>query len=148
MTASALGLVYGQVIVGAWLRHYVDFGALVVHSVAGVPGLRPPLGGGGPGRPATGEVPELVPAAPALGVLLALQIALGVGAWWLLRPYDGIARPVTLAGGPDPDGPPGQRGLVLAAAAVLTLRSFGRLAGPTAGRSIGTSGVNDLEAVA
>ncbi len=36
LTASALGLVYVQVVVGAWLRHYGDYSALVVHSILAI----------------------------------------------------------------------------------------------------------------
>ena len=39
---------------------------------------------------------DLVPAARAMAVAVTLQIALGIAAWWLLRPFDGFPKPVTL----------------------------------------------------
>ena len=92
LTASGLGLIYAQVLVGALLRHYGSSNALVVHSILAflvfghLTALVIRV------ERHRGEVPELVPAARALGFFLVLQILLGIGAWWLLRPYDGIAR--------------------------------------------------------
>jgi cytochrome c oxidase assembly protein subunit 15 len=150
LTASGLFLVYSQVIVGAWLRHYGDYRALVVHSVLAflVFGHLSALVIRVERRRT--EVPELVPAARALGVLLVLQIAMGIGAWWLLRPYDGIARPVTLLAALVRTGHQANAGLVLAAVVVLTARAFGSLTGAFGGKSsLDPEGVpRDLEAVA
>jgi len=148
LAASGLFLVYSQVIIGAWLRHFGDYRALVIHSILAflVFGhlaslvLRV-------ARRRT-DVPELVPAARALGILLILQIGLGVGAWWLLRPYDGIARPVTLLAALIRTGHQANAGLVLASVVVLTLRSFGQLVGPSEPVGNGRVGARDLEAVA
>ena len=149
LAASGLGLVYAQVVVGAWLRHFGDVNALVVHSILAflVFGHLSALVIRVERRRL--EVPELVPAARALGVLLILQIALGIGAWWLLRPYDGIARPVTLLAALIRTGHQANAGLVLASVVVLTLRAFGQLAG-VAGRPTSPAGLGarDLEAVA
>ncbi len=146
--ASGLFLIYAQVIVGAWLRHYASVNALVLHSVlaflvfghlsAVVIRVE---------RHKT-EVPELLPAARALGFLLILQFALGIGAWWLLRPYDGVSRPVTLLAALVRTGHQANAGLVLASAVVLTLRAFGQLAGPLDQPSGTGLGARDLEAVA
>ena len=151
LTASGLALVYAQVVAGAWLRHYGGFNALVVHSILAflIFGHLSALVIRVERR--RGDVPELVPAARALGVLLVLQIVLGVGAWWLLRPYDGIARPVTLLAALVRTGHQANAGLVLASVVVLTLRAFGQLAG-VAGKPVGLEpegiGARDLEAVA
>jgi cytochrome c oxidase assembly protein subunit 15 len=151
LSASALGLVYIQVITGAWLRHFGEYPALVVHAI-----LATLLFGHLSALVARvvrrrRDVPELLPAARALAVLLVLQIALGVGAWWLLRPYDGTGhpdRPVTLVAALVRTGHQANAGLVLATMVVLTLRSFGQLAGPPKGESREQAGARDLEAVA
>ena len=149
LTASGLALVFAQVIVGAWLRHYGDVNALVVHSILAflVFGHLSAIVIRIERRRA--EVPELVPVSRTLGVLLILQIALGVGAWWLLRPYDGIARPVTLLAALIRTGHQANAGLVLASVVVLTLRAFGQFTG-IAGRPTSPAGLGarDLEAVA
>ena len=148
LTASGLGLIYAQVVVGAWLRHYGNVNALVVHSILAflVFGHLAAVVMRVERRKA--EVPELLPASRTLGMLLILQIALGIGAWWLLRPYDGIARPVTLLAALIRTGHQANAGLVLASAVVLTLRAFGQLAGPLDETRPAGLGARDLEAVA
>ena len=94
------------------------------------------------------RLPELVPSARAMAVLLALQIILGVGAWWLLRPYDGIARAVTLPAALIRTGHQANAGLLLASAVVLAMRAFGQLAGEPGSRNSADESARDLEAVA
>jgi cytochrome c oxidase assembly protein subunit 15 len=146
LAASGLALVYLQVVVGAWLRHFSDFNALVVHSVLAVLVFGHLLAIVIRVNRRRLEVPELVPASRAMGVLLILQIALGVGAWWLLRPYDGMARPVTLLAALIRTGHQANAGLVLASMVVITLRAFGQLTGRSTDPN--GQGVRDLEAVA
>ncbi len=43
-----------------------------------------------------GEVPELVPSARRWRLVVMLQVVLGVASWWMLRPFDGIPRTVTI----------------------------------------------------
>jgi cytochrome c oxidase assembly protein subunit 15 len=148
LTASGLALIYSQVLIGAWLRHYSDPRALVVHAVVAflvfghltalvIKVQKNRL-----------VVPELVPASRALGVTLILQIGLGIGAWLLLRPYDGVARPVTLFAALVRTGHQANAALVLASAVVLTLRSFGQLVGSPDQEKSSLQGARDLEAVA
>lgn len=147
-SAAMLLLIFGQVGVGAWLRHYGNVNALVLHSVLAVAVL-----GHGASMVARilrrgDEWPELISSSRAMGVLLVLQIALGVGAWWLLRPYDGIARAVTLPAALIRTGHQANAGLLLASAVVLAIRAFGQLAGKTGSRDSADPSVRDLEAVA
>jgi len=148
LSAAMVGLLLIQVAIGAWLRHYGDLTALAIHSALAVA----VLGHGwamiarilGHRR----ELPELAPAARAMAVLLIVQIGLGLGAWWLLRPYDGIARAVTLPAALIRTGHQANAGLLLASAVVLAVRSFGQLVGkPDPSPSSGTP-ARDLEAVA
>ena len=147
-SAAMLGLVYVQVAVGAWLRHYGEVNALVVHTIIAVAVL-------GHGSAMIVRIlrqgdrlPELVPSARAMAVLLTLQIILGVGAWWLLRPYDGIARAVTLPAALIRTGHQANAGLLLASAVVLAMRAFGQLAGEPGSRNSADESARDLEAVA
>ena len=146
LSASLLGLIYLQVVVGAWLRHYGEVNALVVHSVLGVLVLGHGSAVASRVFRKRSDVPVLLPGAKALACCLILQIGLGIGAWWLLRPYDGIARPVTLLAALVRTGHQANAGLLLASAVVLTLRSFGQLAGSSPG-PVGLE-VRDLETVA
>ncbi len=148
LSASGLFLVYAQVVLGAWLRHYGDFHALVVHSILAFLVFGHLSAVVIRVERHKADVPELLPAARAMGLLLILQIALGIGAWWLLRPYDGVARPVTLLAALVRTGHQANAGLLLASAVVLTLRAFGQLAGTADRPGSAGLGARDLEAVA
>ena len=73
------------------------------------------------------EVPELVPAARAMALAVTLQVLLGVAAWWLLLPFDGLARFVTTPQALVRTAHQANGALLLGSAVVLTLRSFRRL---------------------
>jgi cytochrome c oxidase assembly protein subunit 15 len=142
-SAVTLGMVYLQIVLGAWLRHFGA--ALVLHALAAlavwshVVVLVRRVGR------VRHEAPELLPAARALGLLTALQFLLGVGAWAVLRPFDGIPREVTTVQAVVRIGHQGLGALVLAAATVLTLRAFRRYGSPT--RAVASSsGLVGLEA--
>jgi cytochrome c oxidase assembly protein subunit 15 len=148
LTASGLGLIYSQVILGAWLRHYGDPRALIVHAVVAVLVFGHLTGLVLKVQRNHAQVPELVPASTALGILLILQIGLGIGAWLLLRPYDGIAHPVTLFAALIRTGHQANAALLLASAVVLTLRAFGQLVGSPDRVEPSPQSARDLEAVA
>ena len=126
-SALTLGLAYFQVVLGAWLRHYGTFAALLAHAVfaAAVWGHAALLAVRV--ERCRRAVLPLVPAARALALVVTLQVALGIGAWWLLRPFDGTARPVTLFQAMIRTGHQTNGALLLAALVVLTLRSYRHL---------------------
>jgi cytochrome c oxidase assembly protein subunit 15 len=145
--AVTLALVYGQVVLGAWLRHYSGVTPLSVHAVmafavwshAAVLAVRV--------ERHKDEVPELLPSARAMAVLVSLQVALGGLSWWMLRPFDGTPRFVTFYQAVIRTGHQTHGALLLAASIVLTLRAFRHLAAPS--RSGGLERVPlNLEAVA
>jgi cytochrome c oxidase assembly protein subunit 15 len=130
--AWTLFLIVAQIGLGAWLRHEGQSEAAVAHAVmAGAVwghvmalGLRVLRH-----RDAT---PALVPSARAMLALATLQMAVGGLAWWLLRPFDGIARSVWPAQAMVRIAHQGLGALLLAAAIVLTLRAFRTLRSPAA----------------
>jgi len=126
---AMLGLVLAQVVVGAWLRHYGAVDALYLHSIVALLVLGHGLGMLLKIRRQRAEFPELVPAARGMAAALALQIGLGIAAWWMLRPYDGTARAVTLFAALIRTGHQANAGLLIGSTVVLTLRSFGQYAG-------------------
>ncbi len=145
---AMLGLVALMVGLGAWLRHYPAVLPLRIHAVAAVLVLGHGAGLVAGLRRRRAGFPELMPATVALATTLALQVALGVAAWWLLRPYDGIARPVTLFQALIRTGHQANAGLLLASTMVLTLRACGQLAeSPGRDRPSGNP-ARELEAVA
>jgi cytochrome c oxidase assembly protein subunit 15 len=151
LTLAAVGLISLMVLVGAWLRHYHSTLALALHAGLSVLVL------GHCGALLTRvwtkrELPELVPASRALAATLTAQLILGVAAWWLLRPFDGTPRNVTLVQALIRTGHQANAGLLLASAVVLALRAYGpRVAvadvGPVPGPVVETR-ARDLEAVA
>jgi cytochrome c oxidase assembly protein subunit 15 len=124
--AVTLLLVYGQIVAGVLLRH---FGAgLWVHALLAVAvwGHAAMLAWRVERRRKI--VPELVPSARAMALAVTLQVALGVVAWWRLRPFDGIPRPVTTPQALVRTGHVVNGALLLGATVVLTLRALRHLA--------------------
>ncbi|WP_435016529.1 COX15/CtaA family protein [Tundrisphaera sp. TA3] len=148
MVASALGLIAAQIMAGAWLRHYPSRMSLVVHSLAAVLVLGH-VGAVASKYARSGSgLRELIPSARAMGLLLILQVALGIGAWWMLRPYDGNLRPVTMFQALIRTGHQANAALLLAAAVVMTMRAFGQIAPPDDERGPAARPSRELEAVA
>ena len=73
-----------------------------------------------------------------MALAVTLQVLLGIAAWWLLRPFDGLARYVTTPQALVRTAHQANGALLLGSAVVLTLRSFRRLSPtPRAGRAGG-----------
>jgi cytochrome c oxidase assembly protein subunit 15 len=145
--AVTTALIYGQIVAGALLRH---FGAgLVVHAVlaAAVWGHVAFLFARVERSKA--DLPWLVAPSRSMAALVTLQVVLGIGAWWMLRPFDGIARPVTNLQALARSGHVVNGALLLASSLVLTLRSFRHLrTSPIEGFAASIPARRALEAVA
>jgi cytochrome c oxidase assembly protein subunit 15 len=130
-SAVTLGLIAAQIGLGAWLRHFGSIAALVLHAImaAAVWGHVAMLVGRVERR--NRDVAALVVSARALAAAATLQVALGVVAWWMLQPFDGSPPPVTIPQALIRTGHQANAALLLAAAVVLTLRTFRHLAAPT-----------------
>jgi heme a synthase len=113
-------LIYGQIVAGAWLRHYSA--GLYVHSILAVGVLV-----------AVGVLSLFVlrnrkdqrslwNPTRALFLLVGLQIALGLSSWWLLRPFDGIPKQVSATQAIIRTAHQANGALVLAAAVVVSMR--------------------------
>jgi cytochrome c oxidase assembly protein subunit 15 len=126
-SAWTLALIYAQVVLGAWLRHYGTVASFSAHAVlaTAVWGHAAMLAWRVERHHR--EVPELVQSARALAMAVTLQVVLGVGAWWLLRPFDGLPRAVTFYQALIRTGHQTNGALLLGASVVLTLRSFRHL---------------------
>lgn len=147
-----LALVLAQVVLGAWLRHYGTSAALGLH--AGF-ALAVAIHAASTARAALirrGSVPELAPSALLMIASVVGQLLLGGLAWWLLRPFDGIARPVLPGQAAVRIAHQGIGAILLASSVILTLRSFRRLGlAPRPGTELDPSPVavaRDLEPVA
>ncbi len=117
-----LVMIYAQIVVGAVLRHYGE--GLSAHALLAVAVWAHALALSIRIERRRDEVPSLVSASRAMAVLVTLQIALGIAAWWLLRPFDGVTRPVSVVSANIRTGHLANGSLLLASAVVLTLRAY------------------------
>jgi cytochrome c oxidase assembly protein subunit 15 len=125
----ALGLVYAQIVVGGWLRHFATPGALWLHLAMAcavlvyVPWLTRGI------HANRADVPWLVWPSRLLGAATVFQVILGIAALVLLWPLDGTARPVPQFQAIIRTGHQTNAAILFAASIVLALRSFRHLAG-------------------
>jgi cytochrome c oxidase assembly protein subunit 15 len=132
LSALAVPLIYAQIVLGAYVRHFVTTSGLIVHATvaAADAGLVAVLTVRVARR--RRAFPELVPSIRAMAAFVALQAAFGVANWWTHPPFDGIARPAELTKlqAAIRLGHQGLGALLLASAVVLALRAFRHLATP------------------
>jgi cytochrome c oxidase assembly protein subunit 15 len=127
-----LVLVYAQIVFGAQLRHFGS--GLVLHAVMAAAVWGHALLLAWRVSRWRSQVPELIPSARAMALLVCGQVALGIAAWWMLRPFDGIAREVSTAQALVRIGHQGLGALLLASSVVLTLRAYLRLSKSPSGK--------------
>lgn len=120
-------MVFAQLVLGAWVRHYGDWRGVIVHAVFAMAVWGHALALGIRVLKQRMRVPSLVPSAWAMLATVNLQLLLGVLSWWLLRPFDGVARQVWPAQAAIRVAHQGLGALLLAAAIVLTLRAYRHL---------------------
>ena len=147
MSLALLGLVYAQILVGAWLRHYSRVDALWLHAAMAVLVFGHGVATVVAVERSRRDWPELVPATRALAATLGVQVALGVAAWWLLRPFDGSSRAVGFYSAMVRTGHQANAGLLIGAVVVLALRAY-QLTGADRPRTTARQPVRALEAVA
>lgn len=122
-----LALVFGQIVAGAWYRHFRTMPALWVHGLFAIAVL-------GHGLTLTRAVirnranaPQLVPSAWAVGIGVSLQVALGLLALWMLLPLGGNPRVPTLWQAMTRTAHQTNGALLLGASVVLFLRAHRHL---------------------
>jgi heme a synthase len=123
-----LALVYGQMVAGAILRHFSA--GLAVHAVLAIAVWGHAAMLAWRVERVKASVPSLFPSARAMALIVSVQMLLGVAAWWMLRPFDGIPRAVTTAQALIRTGHLANGALLLAASVILTLRAFRHLVSP------------------
>ena len=95
MAGLALMAAYLQVVLGAWLRHFPSVGALGLHAGSALAVIGLTMATHVAVARGRDEWPGLVGPSRAMATLLLVQIALGVGSWLVLRPFDGRPHAVT-----------------------------------------------------
>ena len=125
---SVLALVPAQIALGSWLRHFGTREALAAHAFLAIAVLVTCLSLAFIVERHGRTWGPLVPAARALGLLVLLQLTLGVGEFVSLLPFDGTPRTVTFYQAVTRTAHQTSGALLLAAAVVFNLRSFRHLA--------------------
>lgn len=141
-------LVYAQIVVGATLRH---FGAnLGLHAVLAL-AVWGHIAALAWRVERTAALPRaLVASSRFMAISASFQILLGIGAWWLLRPFDGIPREVTRIQAIFRSGHVVNGAILLGTTLAVTLRAFRHLAPAEASATepAGTARGRAVEAVA
>jgi cytochrome c oxidase assembly protein subunit 15 len=87
---------YAQIIAGAWLRHFQAPDKLYLHEILGVTVVvLTTIAGSKIRRSEFGKQMSIRRLRMALVGLTHLQWLLGLLSWWLMRPFDGIPKPVS-----------------------------------------------------
>jgi cytochrome c oxidase assembly protein subunit 15 len=133
-----LGLVYGQIVLGAWLRHYGTIDALALHAVAAVAIWFHALFLFALVERHRTVLTALVPSARFLAFSATLQIVMGLISFFYLPPFDGTPRPVGFYQAVIRTAHQTNGALLLASAVVLALRSHRHLR-PAVDRSVENS---------
>ncbi len=128
-SAIGLALVYMQIVLGGWLRHYGTLAALWTHAIlAAAVWLHAAILTYRIER-RRGEIAPLVVPSRVLGLTVTVQILLGLAALVMVLPIGGIPRPVTSYQAVIRTAHQTNAALLFAAAIVLSLRSYRHLAG-------------------
>jgi cytochrome c oxidase assembly protein subunit 15 len=145
-TLFMLGLVYAQIVVGAWMRHYGGLSALGLHYLVGAIVMANAsylFSRVWRHRPAGGV---LVPPAFCLALTTNLQVFLGLIASIYLYPFDGEPRFVQFYEAVIRTGHQTNAALLLASSVVLALRACRHLRAQTQAEFIPLHGTSNLEA--
>jgi heme a synthase len=126
---AVLALVPAQIMLGSWLRHYGTREALAAHAFLAFAVWGSCLFLAFMVEHHKRTWARLVPSARALGLLATLQVALGIGAFISLLPFDGTPKAVTFYQAVTRTAHQTSGALLLAAAVVFNLRRFRHAAG-------------------
>ena len=92
---ATLGLIAVQTVAGAYVRHFGSSLSVVIHAVLALAVLGHVLPIFFRVRKAGESLRFLGASALGMAGFALVQIVLGVTAWWVLRPFDGMERPVS-----------------------------------------------------
>jgi cytochrome c oxidase assembly protein subunit 15 len=82
-----------------------------------------------------------------MALAVTIQVLLGIGSWWMLRPFDGIPRTVSIVQAMVRTGHQANGALLLASSVVLTMRAARHLHSASRSGAVPV-GALDLEVVA
>lgn len=127
-TLVMLALIYLQIILGAWLRHYGTLPALAVHGLLAFAVLVHAIVLAARIWIHRADAPALVPASVGLALSAVLQVILGIAALTYLLPFGGVPGPVEFYEAVVRTSHQTFAAILLASSVVLALRSMRHLA--------------------
>ena len=130
-SAAMLAMIYAQIVVGAWFRHYRTMPALWAHGLFAIVVLGSALALSVAVVRAGPSARPLRPSALALGGLASAQVVLGIAALLFLLPFGGNPRAPTLWQAMIRTAHQTNGALLLGSSVVLTLRAFRLLSAST-----------------
>ena len=151
IAGGLLAVTYLQIVLGAWLRHFSTFGALIVHAGFAIVVVGLSAAVIWTVRRHRAEWPGLIGPTRMIGLTLMLQLVLGIAAWWLLRPFDGMPRSVGSIQALIRTGHQANAALLLASSVVLVVRIYAGVVGVVRKTSVDwepATSVRGLEVVA
>lgn len=94
--AVSVIMVYGQILAGAWLRHFPAPGKLYLHGILGIAvAVTVTIFSSKLRREPIAEIKGVKWTRSVMVGLAHFQIILGLIAWWVMRPFDGMPKRVT-----------------------------------------------------
>jgi cytochrome c oxidase assembly protein subunit 15 len=144
---AALVLIFMQIVAGAWVRHYATPFAMIFHAFLATSVFGHVLPIWTRVERDRTRLRPLLASARTMAVAVSLQILLGVQAWLMLRPFNGIPRRVSYEQALVRILHQGIGAILLGAAVVFTLRAF-RLLRPASKQTARQEQAERLEVVA
>jgi cytochrome c oxidase assembly protein subunit 15 len=139
-SSVVLALVYLQIVLGGWLRHYGTLAALWAHGILAAGVLAQSLSLAYRIERKRRQVSPMVVPGRIVGLAVTMQVALGLATLVFVLPMGGTPRAVTTDEAVIRTAHQTNAALLFAAAIVLTLRTYRHLAGATT--VAGTSAVD------
>jgi cytochrome c oxidase assembly protein subunit 15 len=144
---AALVLIFMQIVAGAWVRHYATPFAMIFHAFLATSVFGHVLPIWTRVERDRNRLRPLLASARTMAVAVSLQVLLGVQAWLMLRPFNGIPRRVSYEQALVRILHQGIGAILLGAAVVFTLRAF-RLLRPASKQTARQEQAERLEVVA
>jgi cytochrome c oxidase assembly protein subunit 15 len=125
-----LGMLLVQLVAGTYVRHFGSGLAVIIHAVLALAVLGHVVPLSYRVRKAGEALDFLRSSSGWMAVFSIIQVVLGVTAWWILRPFDGIERPVSPVQATIRIAHQGVGALLLASVVAFVMMAARRLGGP------------------
>jgi cytochrome c oxidase assembly protein subunit 15 len=119
-----LTMIFAQIVLGAWLRHFSSSGMLIIHAFFATTVIAHTIMLWIRVERLKSTASELLASARVMAFAVTGQLVLGITAWLILRPFDGVARHVSSPQALVRISHQGLGAVLFGASVVLTLRTY------------------------